>query len=133
LGVVTWSPLGGGVLTGKYRRGEKGRAEALGGKVFQAEDSAQRSAILDMVLAIAGERGASPDQVAIAWAGARDAVPMIGPRSLEQLRSNLGAVALSLSAEEIGRLDAVSALTGAGKAEPPRPRSDAATAPRVVA
>lgn len=133
LGVVTWSPLGGGVLTGKYRRGEKGRAEALGGKVFQAEDTAQRSAILDTVLAIAGERGVSPDQVAIAWAGARDAVPMIGPRSLEQIRSNLGATALSLKAEEIGRLDSVSALTGAGEAEPLRPQSDAVTAPRVVA
>lgn len=133
LGVVTWSPLGGGVLTGKYRRGEKGRAEALGGKVFQAEDTAQRSAILDTVLAIAGERGVSPDQVAIAWAGARDAVPMIGPRSLEQIRSNLGATALSLKAEEIGRLDSVSALTGAGEAEPLRPQSHAVTAPRVVA
>jgi aryl-alcohol dehydrogenase-like predicted oxidoreductase len=133
LGVVTWSPLGGGVLTGKYRRGEKGRAEALGGKVFQAEDSVQRSAILDTVLAIAGERGVGPDQVAIAWAGARDAVPMIGPRSLEQLRSNLGAGALSLRAEEIARLDSVSIPSGAGDAESVRPRSDAVTALRAVA
>lgn len=108
LGVVTWSPLGGGVLTGKYRHGETGRAQALGGKVFQAEDSPQRSSILDTVLAIAAERGASPDQVAIAWAAARDAVPLIGPRSLAQAKSNLGAVTLNLSPEDIDRLDAVS-------------------------
>ncbi|MDR6873060.1 aryl-alcohol dehydrogenase-like predicted oxidoreductase [Bosea sp. BE125] len=133
LGVVTWSPLGGGVLTGKYRRGEKGRAEALGGKVFQAEDSAQRSAILDTVLAIAGERGVGPDQVAIAWAGARDAVPMIGPRSLDQLRSNLGATDLALSLEEVERLDAVSAPASAAGAEPARPQGDAVKTLRAVA
>src|SRR6266851_3373231 len=53
LGVVAWSPLGGGMLTGKYRRGEKGRAEGFGGKVFQAEDSEQRTVILDKVSAVA--------------------------------------------------------------------------------
>ncbi|CAH1654868.1 aldo/keto reductase [Chelatococcus asaccharovorans] len=133
LGVLTWSPLGGGVLTGKYRRGETGRAEALGGKVFQAEDSAQRTAILDTVLAIAGERAVGPDQVAIAWAGARNAVPLIGPRSLEQLMSNLGAAALLLSAEEIARLDVVSMPAGGGETEAARPRRDAVMATRVVA
>lgn len=58
LGIVTWSPLGGGMLTGKYRKGEKGRAEGFGGKVFQAENSEQRTQILDTVIAIArGTRG----------------------------------------------------------------------------
>jgi aryl-alcohol dehydrogenase-like predicted oxidoreductase len=57
LGVVTWSPLGGGMLTGKYRKGEKGRAEGLSGKVFKPENSAQRTQILDTVLAIASELG----------------------------------------------------------------------------
>jgi aryl-alcohol dehydrogenase-like predicted oxidoreductase len=102
LGVVTWSPLGGGMLTGKYRRGETGRAEGLGGRVFQPEDSAQRTQILDTVLAIAAELGASADQVAIAWAGTHGAVPMIGPRAPAQLTSNLGALALGLSAEQPG-------------------------------
>lgn len=118
LGVVTWSPLGGGMLTGKYRHGEKGRAEGMGGKVFQPENSEQRTRTLDAVLDIATELGASPDQVAIAWAGSRGAVPMIGPRSPAQLASNLGAVALELSAEQIIRLDAVSAATGAPAARP---------------
>jgi aryl-alcohol dehydrogenase-like predicted oxidoreductase len=133
LGVVTWSPLGGGVLTGKYRRGETGRAEALGGKVFQAEDSSQRSSILDTVLAIATERDASPDQVAIAWAAARQAVPMIGPRSLDQARSNLGATALDLSPEEIARLDAVSAPPHAVDAESGSLRRDDVVPTRAVA
>src|SRR3546814_2847254 len=71
-GIVTWSPLGGGMLTGKYRKGEKGRAEGFGGNVFQAENSAQRTATLDTVIAVADELGVSPDQVAIAWAGTQD-------------------------------------------------------------
>jgi aryl-alcohol dehydrogenase-like predicted oxidoreductase len=121
MGMVTWSPLGGGMLTGKYRQGEKGRAEALGGKVFQAEDTPQRSAIVDSVLQIAGELGTSPDQIAIAWAGSHGAVPMIGPRSLAQLTSNLGALAVTLSAGHLARLDAISA-TGATNA----PRTTAA-------
>ncbi len=113
LGVVTWSPLGGGVLTGKYRKGETGRAEGFGGKVFQAEDTAQRTAIIDTVIAIADELHASPDQVAIAWAGSHGAVPMIGPRSLAQLTSNLGALDVVLTDEQSRRLDAVSATSQA--------------------
>lgn len=108
LGIATWSPLGGGMLTGKYRHGEKGRAEGFGGRVFQAENSVQRTQVLDTVLAIASELGVSASQVAIAWAGTHGAVPILGPRSLPQLNDNLGALRLSLSAEQLARLDAVS-------------------------
>ncbi len=118
LAQVTWSPLGGGMLTGKYRRGERGRAEGLGGKVFQAEDSPQRVAVLDTVLAIAGELQATPDQVAIAWVGSRGVFPLIGPRSQAQLASNLGAAGLELSAEQLARLDAASAPAGAAGTAP---------------
>lgn len=110
LGIVTWSPLGGGMLTGKYRRGEKGRAEGFGGKVFQPENTEQRTRILDTVLAIARELEVSADQVAIAWACRHDAVPMIGPRSLAQLSSNLQALTIKLSSEQLERLDTVSSL-----------------------
>ncbi|KPC23632.1 Aldo/keto reductase family oxidoreductase [Pseudomonas syringae pv. cilantro] len=110
LGVVTWSPLGGGMLTGKYRQGETGRAEGFGGKVFQAENSAQRTLILDTVLEIAAEFGVSASQVAIAWAGTHGAVPIIGPRTHEQIVDNLGALSLTLADEQLQRLDAVSAL-----------------------
>jgi len=105
---ITWSPLGGGMLTGKYRAGEKGRAEGMGGKVFQAENNEQRSAILDEVLAIAAETGASPDQVAIAWVAAQECIPIIGPRTQAQYVSNAGFSGLSLTEAQIGRLNSVS-------------------------
>lgn len=133
LGVVTWSPLGGGMLTGKYRQGEKGRAEGLGGNVFQAENSAQRTKVLDTVLTIAGELGVSADQVAIAWAGSHGAVPMIGPRSLTQLASNLGALAVEFSAEQLERLDSVSSLDPSASARTPAPWASGENAPRAVA
>jgi aryl-alcohol dehydrogenase-like predicted oxidoreductase len=121
LGVVTWSPLGGGVLTGKYRKGEKGRAEGFGGKVFQPENSPQRTQVLDTVIAIADELGVTPGQVAIAWAGTHGSIPIIGPRSPEQLADNLGALSLELSAEHIGRLDTVSSLVQSAPARKPIP------------
>lgn len=102
--------MGGGMLTGKYRQGEQGRAEGFGGRVFQPENSAQRTQILDTVITIAKELGASAGQVAIAWAGTHGAVPIIGPRSQEQLQDNLGALVVVLSSEQIRRLDAVSSL-----------------------
>ncbi len=108
LGIVTWSPLGGGMLTGKYRQGEKGRAEGFGGRVFQPENSAQRTQVLDTVLAVAGELGVNAGQVAIAWAGTHGALPIIGPRSLAQLDDNLGALTVELSAGQLARLDAAS-------------------------
>lgn len=113
LGVVTWSPLGGGVLTGKYRKGETGRAEGFGGNVFQAENSAERTAVIDTVIAISEELGKTPDQVAIAWAASHGTVPLIGPRSLTQLTSNLGAVDISLTDEQRHRLDDISATAQA--------------------
>lgn len=109
LGIVAWSPLGGGMLTGKYRRGEQGRAEGLGGRVFQAENNAQRTAVLDELLAVAKDIGATPSQVAIAWVASKGSLPIIGPRSLEHLDDNLAAAGLKLTAEQIARLDKVSA------------------------
>jgi aryl-alcohol dehydrogenase-like predicted oxidoreductase len=110
LGVVAWSPLGGGMLTGKYRKGEKGRAEGFGGKVFQAEDSEQRTVILDTLIAVAKEAGAAPSEIAIAWVAAKGSLPIIGPRTLAQLKDNLGAAKVALSPEQWARLDKVSAV-----------------------
>ena len=132
LGIVTWSPLGGGMLTGKYRQGEKGRAEGFGGRVFQPENSPQRTQILDTVLNIAGELGVSAGQVAIAWAGTHGSIPIIGPRSLVQLTDNLGALSLELSAEHISRLDAVSSLDPLIPARTPVPWATG-DIPRIVA
>ncbi|WP_250470150.1 MULTISPECIES: aldo/keto reductase [unclassified Caballeronia] len=108
LAPVTWSPLGGGMLTGKYRKGEAGRLQAFGGKVFQAETSALRTATLDAVLGVAEDIHVTPEQVAIAWAAHRGALPIIGPRTMAQLTSNLGAATLALSTEHLARLDRAS-------------------------
>ncbi|MDB5533823.1 MAG: oxidoreductase, partial [Hyphomicrobiales bacterium] len=110
LGIVAWSPIGGGMLTGKYRLGEKGRAEGLGGRVFQPEDSAQRTAILDAVIATAKEIEATPAQVAIAWVASKGSLPIIGPRTRAQLDDNLAATQVNLSPAQLARLDEVSAI-----------------------
>lgn len=110
LGVLAWSPLGGGMLTGKYRAGEKGRLEGFDGRVFQPENSAQRTAILDTVIAVADEIGVTAGEVAIAWVAAKGPIPIIGPRTLDQLHANLAATTVTLTAEHIARLDKASAI-----------------------
>ncbi|QMU77171.1 aldo/keto reductase [Streptacidiphilus sp. PB12-B1b] len=113
LGALLYSPLAGGLLTGKYRLGEQGRLSARGDAV---EGTAQRSAVVDAVLAVAEEAGASPTRVSLAWllrraALARTAlVPIVGPRSLTQLEEYLGSLHLELSDEHHHRLDQVSAV-----------------------
>ncbi len=108
LAPVIWSPLGGGLLTGKYRKGEQGRAQGLGA-VIQHEDDERRAATLDAVEAIAGELGVSPGQVAIAWVLSRGVLPILGPRTPEQFADNLAAADVHLSAAQLLRLDEVSA------------------------
>ena len=112
LGVVAFSPLGGGVLTGKYRAGkaQDRRDEAWAGAGFQPENSPQRTAILDTLIAVADEAGVTPGEIAIAWVAAKGSLPIIGPRTLAQLEANLAAANVTLSAEHIIRLDAVSAI-----------------------
>ncbi|MCF8826449.1 aldo/keto reductase [Xanthomonas campestris pv. raphani] len=110
LGMVAWSPLGGGLLTGKYRKGEAGRKQGWGGNVFQQENSLQRTKIVDTVIEVADELGVSPGEVAIAWVNTKGAFPIIGPRTLDQLHGNLAALKLELSADHIDRLETASAL-----------------------
>lgn len=109
LGTVAWSPLGGGLLTGKYRRGETGRAQGLG-VVIHGEDDARKTAVVDEVLAIAEEAGVAPSHVAIAWVLAKGVLPIIGPRTHDQLTDNLKALDFSLSTEQLQRLDQASAF-----------------------
>jgi len=110
LGMVGWSPLGGGLLTGKYRRGEVGRATTFS-RLIHTEDDPRKTATVDAVIAIGEELSATPGQVALAWMGTRGVLPIIGPRTLEQLDDNLGAVNVNLSDEQIRRLDDASAIS----------------------
>lgn len=118
LGVVPWSPLGGGVLTGKYTR------EDVAGDA-QADVAATRKGVIasaghldesaialgEIVRGIAEDIGASPAQVALAWLLGRPGVtaPILGARTAAQLEDNLGALDLELTAEQIARLDDASA------------------------
>jgi len=109
LGVVAWSPLGGGLLTGKYRKGETGRAQGLG-VVIHGESDARKTATVDAVLEIAKETGESPGRVAIAWVLAKGMLPILGPRTFAQLEDNLASASVTLSPAQVARLDAVSAI-----------------------
>lgn len=116
LGAALWSPLGGGLLTGKYRAGTtEGRLSGLG-TLVRTESSPRETAILDALQAVATELEASPTQVAIAWLRERAArsstslIPILGPRTREQLDATLGALQLAPSAEQLARLEAASAI-----------------------
>ncbi|WP_375417601.1 aldo/keto reductase [uncultured Hymenobacter sp.] len=108
LGVMAYSPLGAGVLSGKYRRGETGRATAFTG--VPPTPSPQTNAVLDILLAVADELTATPSQVATAWVKAQGVIPIIGPRTRAQLDDYLLAAALRLSADQLQRLTDASAV-----------------------
>jgi aryl-alcohol dehydrogenase-like predicted oxidoreductase len=110
LGTVAWSPLGGGFLTGKYRQSGEGRLKDWG-NLIHSEGGPRETAIIDALLAVAGEIGAAPGQVAIAWVAHRSLIPILGPRSRAQLDDNLGALEVSLSPEQLGRLDDASIVS----------------------
>ncbi|WP_342029122.1 aldo/keto reductase [Paraburkholderia caballeronis] len=79
-------------------------------RVRQAENSAQRTAILATLIAVANEVGATPGEVAIAWVAAKGSLPIIGPRKVAPLESNLASIKVALSVEQIARLDEVGAV-----------------------
>lgn len=118
LGVLPWSPLGGGILTGKYSTAdlsdENGAdvAPSRRGVIASTGHLNRRSLdIADAVGMVAGELGVSRSQVAIAWTLVNPAVvsPIIGARTLAQAEDNMGALAVRLSAEHVALLDAASA------------------------
>jgi aryl-alcohol dehydrogenase-like predicted oxidoreductase len=112
IAVNLWSPLAGGLLTGKYRTGSEGRKTDP--SRFVSEATAQSTATIDAVLEIAAETGASAAQVSMAWLrerGDRSAtaiIPIIGPRTMAQLDDYLGALDITLTAAQYARLDEVS-------------------------
>ena len=116
LGAALWSPLGGGFLTGKYRTSDEGRLKRLG-VLVHTEKTARETALLDAVLAIADERDVSPTHVAVAWLRHKAArsttslVPILGPRTREQLDATLGALEVELSSDQIRRLDDASVVS----------------------
>jgi len=122
VGVIPWSPLRGGWLSGKYRRGmsaplpdtrveeaaKKGWSESW--DLYANERTWQ---VIDTQLAIGAEVGKTPAQVALNWLLCKPAVtaPILGARSMAHLEDNLGATGWSLTHEQVTRLDEASALS----------------------
>ncbi|KQV70391.1 aldo/keto reductase [Rhizobium sp. Root1220] len=121
MGLLPWSPLGGGWLTGKYKRDQiptgvtrLGENPKRGGEAYEARNAQERTwGIIGAVEEIAKARGVSMAQVALAWVAARPAVTsvILGVRTTEQLADNLGAAKLVLSDEEMTKLTDISAPT----------------------
>lgn len=114
VGGIAWSPLAGGRLSGKVRRGQPVPADSRVGKTGSVSGSSADErlfAIVDTLADIAAQRGKTISQVAINWVLCRPSIASvtIGARTEEQLIDNLGAVGWSLSEEELARLDSVSA------------------------
>jgi aryl-alcohol dehydrogenase-like predicted oxidoreductase len=114
IGAIVWSPLGWGRLTGKIRRGqplpERSRLHATAAAGPPVDDE-QLYGIVDVLDEIASETGKTVPQIALNWLLRRPTVSsvIIGARDERQLRENLGAVGWRLDADQIARLDAVSA------------------------
>lgn len=108
LGVMAYSPLASGLLTGKYQQGETGRINLM--KKEDLLTDPRNELILKKVTEIAGQAGASPGNVAVAWILSKGLFPVIGPRSMIHLDEYLLAVNLRLTEYQISELDAVSAI-----------------------
>jgi aryl-alcohol dehydrogenase-like predicted oxidoreductase len=118
LGLLPWSPLGGGWLTGKYTRDQRptgdtrlGDDPERGVEAYDKRAASERTwAVIDAVRSVASARGVPMAAVALAWLHDRPTVSsvVLGARTTEQLSANLGAAGLHLSTEETAVLDAAS-------------------------
>jgi aryl-alcohol dehydrogenase-like predicted oxidoreductase len=119
LGVIPWSPLAGGVLTGKYSRDDLTTTNAA------PEDGTRKTitiangtltehnlAIVEVVREVATELGRTPAQIGLAWTLRNPGVtaPIIGARTPAQLEDNLGALEVDFTASQLSRLDQVSTI-----------------------
>jgi aryl-alcohol dehydrogenase-like predicted oxidoreductase len=115
VGVIPWSPLAGGLLTGKIRRGagpQKGTRAASDAMNAARYTSERNLAIAEAVVGVAEALGKTPSQIALAWVIQQPGVtsPIFGARTLEQLEDNLGASDVVFDDEARKRLQEVSAL-----------------------
>jgi aryl-alcohol dehydrogenase-like predicted oxidoreductase len=124
IGILSWSPLAGGFLSGKYERGGRPEAGTRAGseKSLYQWVSAEYAEVdrnwrtIDLVKQTATRIGKTPAQVALAWVADRAAVtaPIFGARTLEQLQENMGAAQLHLDTADTAALEKVSRPTSGG-------------------
>ncbi len=119
IGIIPWGPLGGGFLSGKYRRGEKPpEGSRIAGVPDEFEEAWTKRNVernwrtLEVVGEISEETGRSYAQIALNWLLRQEGVtaPIIGARRLEQLEDNLGAAGWELDREQVARLNRASAI-----------------------
>ena len=118
IGVIAWSPLAGGWLSGKYRRGQPPPPDSRVGRADRWDDQAEQREsertwqIIDALDEVSRDCGRSLSQVALNWLLQQPGVtaPIIGARTLAQLEDNLGSVGWSLNADQMAKLDAASAI-----------------------
>jgi len=117
LGMLPWSPLGGGWLSGKYRRDQRptgatrlGEDPGRGMEAYDRRGTDRTWSVIDTVQKVAEERGVSMAEVALAWVTGRPAVSstILGNRTMDQLETNLRAARLHLTEAESAALDAAS-------------------------
>jgi aryl-alcohol dehydrogenase-like predicted oxidoreductase len=117
MGLLPWSPLGGGWLSGKYRRDQRptgttrlGEDPNRGMEAYDRRGTDRTWQVIDAVQEVAEDRGVSMAEVALAWVTARPAVSstILGARTLDQLEANLRSADLRLTAAETAALDAAS-------------------------
>ncbi|ONK14209.1 aldo/keto reductase [Streptomyces sp. MP131-18] len=114
MGIVPWSPLASGFLSGKYTRSDgtdasgQGRLESIAGAPFMRGRTERDWQVLDTLIRVAAEVDRSPAQVAINWVARRPGVvsTLIGARDLAQLTANLAALDVELTAGQVARLEA---------------------------
>jgi aryl-alcohol dehydrogenase-like predicted oxidoreductase len=114
MAILPWSPLGGGVLTGKYQRGqpmpEQSRLSLIGGNpVWSKRYNDHMYDVVEGLEPLVREKGGTMSQLALAWCMQQPGVtsPIIGPRTMEQLEDNLGAVEMTITDEDREAIDKV--------------------------
>lgn len=113
IGLIPWSPLAGGFLTGKYERGGDVAAESRFGQ--RSEEQRQLHfreetfKVVDRVKELANEKNCTPTQLSLAWCAGQPGItsPIIGPRTLDHLEENLGALDVGITDKDRQRLDEV--------------------------
>jgi aryl-alcohol dehydrogenase-like predicted oxidoreductase len=113
VGLLVWSPLAGGLLSGKFSRTEQKAADSRRNDYdFPIVDKERTWRILDVMAPIAKAHGCTPARVSLAWLLTKPVVTsvIIGAKRLDQLRDNLASIELTLTADELRELDQVSAL-----------------------
>jgi aryl-alcohol dehydrogenase-like predicted oxidoreductase len=114
LGLMVWSPLAGGLLSGKYARGAGDRTEGEGRRAkldFPRTDKALAFELVEAMRPMAASRGVAVSAVALAWLLHQEVVSsvIVGARRADQLTENLAASDVEFTADELARLDALGA------------------------